>query len=68
MVNPNGGARALGHPIGRPGARIVVALAHELAQRGGGLGLAALCVGVGQGMALVLEAVRPTISRAGGRP
>ena len=56
LVNPNGGAIALGHPLGCSGARIVATLAHELRRRGGGYGLAAMCVGVGQGMALVLEA------------
>ena len=56
LVNPNGGAIALGHPIGCSGARIVVTLAHELRRRGGGYGLATMCVGVGQGIAVVLEA------------
>jgi acetyl-CoA acetyltransferase family protein len=55
LVNPNGGAIALGHPIGCSGARIVGTLAHELHRRGGGYGLAAMCVGVGQGIAVVLE-------------
>ncbi|MGH9265977.1 MAG: thiolase family protein [Acidimicrobiales bacterium] len=55
LVNPNGGAIALGHPLGCSGARIVATLAHELRRRGGGYGLAAMCVGVGQGMATVLE-------------
>ena len=55
LVNPNGGAIALGHPIGCSGARIVATLAHELRRRGGGYGLAAMCVGVGQGTAIVLE-------------
>ncbi len=55
-VNPNGGAIALGHPLGASGARILGGLAHELARRGGGYGLAALCIGVGQGLAVVLEA------------
>ncbi len=55
LVNPNGGAIALGHPIGCSGARIVGALAHELRRRGGGFGLAAMCIGVGQGIAVVLE-------------
>jgi acetyl-CoA acetyltransferase family protein len=55
LVNPNGGAIALGHPIGCSGARIVAALAHELRRRGGGYGLATMCVGVGQGVAVVLE-------------
>jgi acetyl-CoA acetyltransferase family protein len=56
IVNVNGGAIALGHPIGCSGARIVATLAWELHRRGGGYGLAALCIGVGQGIALVLEA------------
>jgi acetyl-CoA C-acetyltransferase len=54
-VNPNGGAIALGHPIGASGARIALHLAHELRRRGGGLGVAALCGGGGQGDALVLR-------------
>jgi acetyl-CoA acetyltransferase family protein len=56
IVNVNGGAIALGHPIGCSGARILATLAWELRRRGGGYGLAALCIGVGQGIALVLEA------------
>ena len=56
LVNPNGGAVALGHPIGCSGARIVTTLAHELRRRGGGYGLATMCIGVGQGIAVVLEA------------
>jgi acetyl-CoA acetyltransferase family protein len=56
IVNPNGGAIALGHPIGCSGARILGTLAHELRRRGGGWGLAAICIGVGQGLAVVLEA------------
>ncbi|MFD0560448.1 acetyl-CoA C-acetyltransferase [Stackebrandtia endophytica] len=55
IVNPNGGAIALGHPIGASGARLVLTLAHELQSRGGGLGAAALCGGGGQGDALVLK-------------
>jgi len=55
-VNPNGGAIAIGHPIGCSGARIIGSLAHELHRRGGGYGLAAICIGVGQGLAVVLEA------------
>jgi acetyl-CoA acetyltransferase family protein len=55
-VNPNGGAIALGHPLGASGVRIVGSLAHELKRRGGGYGVAALCIGVGQGLAVVLEA------------
>jgi len=56
-VNPNGGAIALGHPLGASGVRILGGLAHELSRRGGGFGVAALCIGVGQGLAVVLEAV-----------
>ncbi|HEX2235827.1 MAG TPA: acetyl-CoA C-acyltransferase, partial [Actinomycetota bacterium] len=54
-VNVNGGAVALGHPIGATGARLVVTLIHELARRGGGVGAATLCGGGGQGDALVLR-------------
>jgi acetyl-CoA C-acetyltransferase len=54
-VNVNGGAIALGHPIGASGARITGALVHELRRRGGGLGCAAICSGGGQGDAIVLE-------------
>jgi acetyl-CoA acyltransferase len=56
-VNPNGGAIALGHPLGASGVRILGGLAHELKRRGGGFGVATLCIGVGQGLAVVLEAV-----------
>ena len=55
IVNVNGGAIALGHPIGMSGARIVLHLAHELRRRGGGLGAAALCGGGGQGDALIIS-------------
>jgi acetyl-CoA C-acetyltransferase len=54
-VNVNGGAIALGHPIGASGGRIIGALVHELRRRGGGLGCAAICSGGGQGDAIVLE-------------
>jgi acetyl-CoA C-acetyltransferase len=54
-VNVNGGAIALGHPIGASGARIVGALIHELRRRGGGLGCAAICSGGGQGDAIIIE-------------
>jgi acetyl-CoA C-acetyltransferase len=54
-VNVNGGAIAFGHPIGASGARIVGALVHELGRRGGGLGVAAICSGGGQGDAIVVE-------------
>ncbi|WP_070155186.1 3-oxoadipyl-CoA thiolase [Sphingobium phenoxybenzoativorans] len=56
-VNPNGGAIALGHPLGMSGARIVMTLAHQLERSGGRLGLATLCIGVGMGLALAIERV-----------
>jgi acetyl-CoA acetyltransferase family protein len=56
IVNVRGGAIAIGHPLGASGARILGRLAHELHQRGGGYGLAAICIGVGQGLAVVLHA------------
>ena len=59
-VNVNGGAIALGHPIGMSGARIALHLALELRRRGGGTGVAALCGGGGQGDALVLRVPRPS--------
>jgi acetyl-CoA C-acetyltransferase len=55
-VNVNGGAVALGHPIGASGGRIVATMVHELRRSGGGLGLAAICSGGGQGDALLIEA------------
>ena len=54
-VNVNGGAIALGHPVGCSGARIVVTLIHEMRRRGVGRGLATMCIGVGQGIALLVE-------------
>ena len=54
-VNVNGGAVALGHPIGASGNRLVLTLTHELRRRGGGLGAAALCGGGGQGDAVILR-------------
>jgi len=54
-VNVNGGAIALGHPVGCSGARLVVTLVHEMARRGAGRGLATMCIGVGQGIASLLE-------------
>ena len=56
LVNVHGGAIAIGHPLGASGARIVGHLARSLHERGGGYGLAAICIGVGQGLAMVLEA------------
>ncbi|MDH5293402.1 MAG: acetyl-CoA C-acyltransferase [Acidimicrobiia bacterium] len=55
VVNVNGGAIALGHPLGASGARILTTLVHELGRRGGRYGLATMCIGVGQGIALVVE-------------
>jgi acetyl-CoA acetyltransferase family protein len=55
-LNVNGGAIALGHPLGASGVRILGTLAHELRRRGGGWGIAAICIGVGQGLAVVIEA------------
>jgi acetyl-CoA acetyltransferase family protein len=55
-VNVHGGAIAIGHPLGASGGRIIGHLAHELKRRGGGVGIAAICIGVGQGLAVVLEA------------
>ena len=55
-LNVNGGAIAIGHPLGASGVRILGTLAHELRRRGGGYGFAAICIGVGQGLAVVLEA------------
>jgi acetyl-CoA acetyltransferase family protein len=54
-VNPNGGAIALGHPLGASGVRIITTLVHELARRKGRYGLATMCIGVGQGIATVVE-------------
>ncbi|TGV62810.1 3-oxoadipyl-CoA thiolase, partial [Mesorhizobium sp. M00.F.Ca.ET.149.01.1.1] len=56
-VNPNGGAIALGHPLGMSGARITGTAALELRERGGKLALATMCIGVGQGIAIALERV-----------
>jgi 3-oxoadipyl-CoA thiolase len=56
-VNPHGGAIALGHPLGMSGARIAGTLARAMAEKGARLGLATMCVGVGQGVALALEGV-----------
>jgi acetyl-CoA C-acetyltransferase len=54
-VNPNGGAIALGHPIGASGARILTTLLYEMQRRGSHRGLATLCIGGGQGIAMVVE-------------
>lgn len=55
IVNPRGGAIAIGHPLGASGARLAGSVAHQLAAAGSGTGVAALCIGVGQGIAVVLE-------------
>ena len=55
IVNVNGGAIALGHPIGASGARLIITLIHELKRRGGGIGLAAICSGMAQGDAVILQ-------------
>jgi acetyl-CoA acyltransferase len=57
IVNPNGGAIALGHPLGMSGARLVTAATYELQRRGGRYALCTMCIGVGQGIALLLERV-----------
>jgi len=57
-VNPNGGAIALGHPLGASGARLATTAMYELARRGGRYALATMCIGVGQGIALAIERVR----------
>jgi acetyl-CoA acetyltransferase family protein len=56
-VNPNGGAIALGHPLGASGARLLTMLVHELVRTGGRYGLATMCIGVGQGIATVVERI-----------
>ena len=55
IVNPQGGAIAIGHPLGCSGARILTTLVHHLRRTGGRYGLAAMCIGVGQGIAVVVE-------------
>ena len=72
-VNPNGGAIALGHPLGASGARLVTMLVHELARTGGRYGLASMCIGVGQGIATIVERVEGMTvgwhrGRSGARP
>ena len=54
-VNVNGGAIAIGHPLGASGARLATTLVHEMARRGAARGIASLCVGVGQGLALAFD-------------
>ena len=57
LVNVNGGAIALGHPVGMTGTRLVITLLHEMRRRGAALGAVTMCVGGGQGAAMVLEQV-----------
>ncbi len=61
-VNVNGGAIALGHPLGMSGARLVTMLVHELRRTGGRYGLAAMCIGVGQGIATIVEHLEPEVT------
>jgi acetyl-CoA C-acetyltransferase/3-oxo-5,6-didehydrosuberyl-CoA/3-oxoadipyl-CoA thiolase len=56
-LNPNGGAIALGHPLGCSGARIMTTLLHEMRRRNSRYGLATMCIGVGQGVAVIVESV-----------
>ena len=56
-VNPNGGAIALGHPLGATGTRLTLTLLKELERRGGGRGMASACIGGGQGIAIMVETV-----------
>ena len=67
LVNAWGGAVALGHPLGASGTRVLGTLARRLQASGARWGVAALCIGVGQGIALVLENVSPAVTGAGGR-
>jgi len=57
QVNPNGGAIAIGHPLGASGARLVMAAVNQLQRTGGRYALCTMCIGVGQGIAMVLEKV-----------
>ena len=56
-VNPNGGAIALGHPLGMSGARLITTAMYELRRRGGRYALCTMCIGVGQGIAVIIERV-----------
>jgi acetyl-CoA acetyltransferase len=56
-VNPNGGAIALGHPLGASGARLVTTACYQLQRTGGRYALATMCIGVGQGIAIIIERV-----------
>jgi 3-oxoadipyl-CoA thiolase len=63
-INPNGGAIALGHPLGASGARLVITALNQLEQTGGKYGLCSMCIGVGQGIALIIELVGATTVHA----
>jgi acetyl-CoA acetyltransferase len=65
VVNPQGGAIAIGHPLGCSGARILTTLVHHLRRTGGRYGMAAMCIGVGQGIAVVVENTHATSPSAG---
>ncbi|HEY8092381.1 MAG TPA: 3-oxoadipyl-CoA thiolase, partial [Acidimicrobiales bacterium] len=65
IVNPAGGAIAIGHPLGCSGARILTTLIHHLRRTGGRYGMAAMCIGVGQGIAVIVENGRATSPSAG---
>ena len=65
VVNPQGGAIAIGHPLGCSGARILTTLVHHLRRTGGRYGMAAMCIGVGQGIAVVVENTHATGPSAG---
>ena len=66
-VNPNGGAIALGHPLGMSGARLALTAVEELHRRGGRYALCTMCIGVGQGIAMIIERVhRPSAPPSGG--
>jgi len=56
-INPNGGAIALGHPLGMSGARLVTTAAYQLRETGGRYALCTMCIGVGQGIAMIIESV-----------
>ena len=66
-INPNGGAIALGHPLGMSGARLVTTALYELLRSGGRFALCAMCIGVGQGIAMIIERVKRHESEGPGR-
>ena len=66
-VNPNGGAIAVGHPLGASGARLALTAARQLQRTGGRYALVSMCIGVGQGIAVILERVCVAVPDSGGR-